>query len=215
MTAGKRRGERGRGGRQKQALHHRAAAPYLDFVWSMVLFEPGVVELPFVLDGLLELPLVPLIDELPLLEPEVPGVVVLLDELGLVGSVVVDEELVEDGGVVVAEGVDVVLLVPDLFRSQPVTAAVATASTATRGMSLFMTSPFACVVGKAIPRGAELLCFRDRRMQDACQAACVSGSAAAARGANAVFSGGAGNHSAAWGEKATDPGARASPPKKS
>jgi hypothetical protein len=64
------------------------------------------------------------------------GVVVveLLDvELGVLGVTSVVDEVVED-----VEGVAVELL----LRSQPVTAAVATASTATRGMSLFMTSPF-------------------------------------------------------------------------
>lgn len=65
-------------------------------------------------------------------------------ELGVLGVVVVSVVVeVLDEGVV-----DVVLL----LRSQPVTAAVATASTATRGMSLFMTSPFrnGCDVGRSL-----------------------------------------------------------------
>ncbi len=144
MTTGRQRCERERGGRQQDALHCGAPIPHLVFVGSVLLLGSCVVEL--LLDGLLEepdwsleLPVVPevepLIDEL----PEVPGVA-LLEELGLVGSVAVDEELGEDG-VVVADGVDDRVLVSDLLRSQPATAAVATASTATRGMSLFMTSP--------------------------------------------------------------------------
>ena len=73
-------------------------------------------------------------------------------------------------GLAVAWGV---LLVPDLLRSQPVTAAVATASTATKGMSLFMTSPFR-VRSWGVRRslaGPRLLCFNEPRMHDACQAA--------------------------------------------
>jgi hypothetical protein len=93
-----------------------------------------------------------LMEELPLIEPD--GVALLLvelgdevelgvevelldEELGVLGVTSVVDEVVED-----VEGVVVELL----LRSQPVTAAVATASTATRGMSLFMTSPFRNVV---------------------------------------------------------------------
>jgi hypothetical protein len=90
---------------------------------------------------------------LPLIElDELGGVaLLLLEELGgvmlVVVSVVLELEVGDDGVALVEDGVVVVvvvLLVPDLFRSQPVTAAVATASTATKGMSLFMTSPFEC-----------------------------------------------------------------------
>jgi len=99
--------------------------------------------------GVLEEPL--LIEALPLTEPD--GVMLLLElgvveelleaELGVLGVTSVVDEVVEEDGVV-----DVVLL----LRSQPVTAAVATASTATRGMSLFMTSPFrnGCDVGRSL-----------------------------------------------------------------
>lgn len=112
--------------------------------------EDGLLELEALPEGSVELPDEPevaplLIEALPLAEPESPGVVLLLlEELGGVdmSEEVAEEELGEEG-VVVAVGLDdVLLLVPDLLRSQPVTAAVATASTATRGMSLFMTSPF-------------------------------------------------------------------------
>jgi hypothetical protein len=114
--------------------------------------EPDVPELEEPLEGSVD-PLVPevdplgppLIDALPLAEPEAPGVALLVAEPGVV-SVELLEELGEDGvELVVAEGLVEVLLAPVLLRSQPVTAAVATASTATRGMSLFMTSPFDCV----------------------------------------------------------------------
>jgi hypothetical protein len=98
-------------------------------------------------DGELELVSEPL--ALPLIELEELGGVelLLLEELGVVlvvVSVVLELELGEDGVTLVEDGVVVVvvLLVPVLLRSQPVTAAVATASTATKGMSLFMTSPF-------------------------------------------------------------------------
>ena len=100
-------------------------------------------------DGELELP--ELVSEplaLPLIELEELGgmELLLLDEPGVV-AVVVSVELLElgvDGVALLDDGVVVVvvLLVPVLLRSQPVTAAVATASTATKGMSLFMTSPF-------------------------------------------------------------------------
>jgi hypothetical protein len=135
----------------------------LDFVLSVLLLElddgvlpDSLLELELeapeggfdVLEGSVEVELpevAPLfIDALPLAEPDMPGAALLLEaEPGVVVSVdVAAEELGEDG-VVVAVGLDdVLLLVPDLLRSQPVTAAVATASTATRGMSLFMTSPF-------------------------------------------------------------------------
>jgi hypothetical protein len=135
----------------------------LDFVLSVLLLElddgvlpDSLLELELeapeggfdVLEGSVEVELPevsPLfIDARPLAEPDMPGVALLLEaEPGVVVSVdVAAEELGEDG-VVVAVGLDdVLLLVPDLLRSQPVTAAVATASTATRGMSLFMTSPF-------------------------------------------------------------------------
>jgi hypothetical protein len=131
---------------------------------GLVLDEPDVPDAPEAPDWSLEplVPALPLIDELPLADPAAPGVVLLLlEELGLVVSVEEDDELGEDGVVVVvADGV-VVLLVPDLLRSQPVTAAVATASTATRGMSLFMTSPFRVRfggVGRSLA-GPRLLCF--------------------------------------------------------
>ena len=108
-----------------------------------MLVPDGSLEplVPAVLPDPVEEPLVPpLIEALPLVEPEAPGVALLLDEPGVV-SVELLVELGEDGvELVVAEGLADVLLV--LLRSQPVTAAVATASTATRGMSLFMTSPF-------------------------------------------------------------------------
>ncbi|HET7547821.1 MAG TPA: hypothetical protein VFJ86_08635 [Usitatibacter sp.] len=135
----------------------------MDFVLSVLLLElddgvlpDSLLELELeapeggfdVLEGSVEVELpevAPLfIDALPLAEPDMPGAALLLEaEPGVVVSVdVAAEELGEDG-VVVAVGLDdVLLLVPDLLRSQPVTAAVATASTATRGMSLFMTSPF-------------------------------------------------------------------------
>ncbi len=122
---------------------------------SVLPVELGGVE-ELLLDGLLdwslepEVPEVapPLIEELLLLEPAAGGVVLLLDELGLVVSMEEEEDELGEDGVVVADGVDeVLLLVPDLVRSQPVTAAVATASTATRGMSLFMNSPFECGCG--------------------------------------------------------------------
>jgi len=114
-------------------------------------------------DGELELP--ELVSEplaLPLIELEELGgmELLLLDEPGVV-AVVVSVELLElgvDGVALLDDGVVVVvvLLVPVLLRSQPVTAAVATASTATKGMSLFMTSPFECgLVGvRRFPLGA-------------------------------------------------------------
>ncbi|HXS53128.1 MAG TPA: hypothetical protein VN782_11400 [Usitatibacter sp.] len=139
-----------------------------------LLDEPDVPEAPEAPDWSLEplVPALPLMDELPLVEPAAPGVVLLLEELGLVVSVEEDDELGEDGIVlVVADGV-AVLLVPDLLRSQPVTAAVATASTATKGMSLFMTSPFRVRLWgvRRSLAGPRLLCFNEPRMQDACQA---------------------------------------------
>ena len=139
---------------------------------GLPLDEPDAPEAP---DWSLEplVPALPLIDELPLVDPAAPGVVLLLlEELGLVVSVEEADELGEDGVVVVvADGV-VVLLVPDLLRSQPVTAAVATASTATRGMSLFMTSPFRVRFGgvRRSLAGPRLLCFDEPPMHDACQA---------------------------------------------
>ena len=119
----------------------------------VVLDEPGIEEL-LDDDGVLELlelvsPLALPLMELELEEPggmellllEDPGVVVVVVSVELVLELGDDGvALVEDGDVVVV----VVLLVPVLLRSQPVTAAVATASTATKGMSLFMTSPFEC-----------------------------------------------------------------------
>jgi hypothetical protein len=88
---------------------------------------------------------------LPLIELEELGGValLLLEDPGvvlLVVSVALELELGDDGMLLVEDGdvADVLLLVPDLLRSQPVTAAVATARTATNGMSLFMTSPFEC-----------------------------------------------------------------------
>ena len=101
-----------------------------------------------------ELELLELVSEplaLPLMELEELGgmELLLLDEPGVVVVVVSVELVLElgvDGVTLVVDGVVVVvvLLVPVLLRSQPVTAAVATASTATKGMSLFMTSPFEC-----------------------------------------------------------------------
>jgi hypothetical protein len=93
----------------------------LDGVVVVELSDGGVAD---------ELPLIELLLEGVVLLVE-PGVDVLLDEeLGVLMSVV-DEVVDEDEGVVEVEL---------LLRSQPVTAAVATASTATRGMSLFMNS---------------------------------------------------------------------------
>ena len=126
----------------------------------VVLDELGIEEL-LDDDGVLldeddgELELLELVSEplaLPLMELEELGGVelLLLEELGVVlvvvVSVVLELELGEDGVALIEDGVVVVvvLLVPVLLRSQPVTAAVATASTATRGISLFMTSPFEC-----------------------------------------------------------------------
>jgi len=141
-------------------LHHVQEPDFFGLVLSLGLLfaEPGVgeldelgiEELELLLDGE-EAPLVlvselepPLIEALPLTEPEVLGVVLALEEeLGVVVSVALLEDV--DGVLLVVAGdvVEVVLvLVPALLRSQPVTAAVATARTATRGMSLFMTSPF-------------------------------------------------------------------------
>ena len=105
--------------------------------------------------GMLEEP--ELIEELSVVEPD--GVMLLVElvelgvevelldvELGVLGVTSVVDEVVED-----VEGVAVELL----LRSQPVTAAVATASTATRGMSLFMTSPFRNGLWcRTIPHGA-------------------------------------------------------------
>jgi len=111
--------------------------------------DGGVEELEALLEGSVEVELpevAPLfIVALPLADPDMPGAVLLLEaEPGVVVSVELAEEELGEDGVVVAVGLDdvLLLLVPDLLRSQPVTAAVATASTATRGMSLFMTSPF-------------------------------------------------------------------------
>ncbi len=109
-----------------------------------------VVELS---DGVLLEELIDELDDGVVLEVELGVEVELLDEeLGVLGvTSVVDDVVEEDDGVV-----DVVLL----LRSQPVTAAVATASTATRGMSLFMTSPFrnGCDVGRSLtgPVGAAI-----------------------------------------------------------
>jgi hypothetical protein len=131
--------------------------------------EPLVPELEEPLEGSVELPVpevdpvvLPLIDALPLVEPEAPGVALLVAEPGVV-SVELLEELGEDGvELVVAEGLVDVLLAPVLLRSQPVTAAVATASTATRGMSLFMTSPFDCGCGiGTIPSRGRVLRFNE------------------------------------------------------
>ncbi len=90
---------------------------------------------------------------LPLIEPDVPEVLggvelLLVLVLGLELSVELEllEELGVDGMVLLVEDGEVaevlLLSVPVLLRSQPVTAAVAKASTATRGMNLFMASPF-------------------------------------------------------------------------
>jgi len=118
--------------------------------------EDGMLELLELLSDPLALPLMEL--------EELGGVELLLDELGdvevVVSVVLLVVELGEDGVALVVDGVVVVvvLLVPVLLRSQPVTAAVATASTATKGMSLFMTSPFrnGCDVGRSLtgPGGA-------------------------------------------------------------
>jgi hypothetical protein len=121
----------------------------------VVLDELGIEELSDDAGGVLALLELSEPVALPLMElDELGGVeLLLLEELGgvmlLVLSVVLvlELELGDDGVALVEDGVVVVvvvLLVPDLFRSQPVTATVATASTATRGMSLFMTSPFEC-----------------------------------------------------------------------
>jgi hypothetical protein len=133
------------------------------------------------------------IDALPLAEPDMPGAALLLEaEPGVVVSVdVAAEELGEDG-VVVAVGLDdVLLLVPDLLRSQPVTAAVATASTATRGMSLFMTSPFDCGCRGDVtnPRGPGLLRSNPTRMHEACQRRFPSENAHGKPKCEAIFSG--------------------------
>jgi hypothetical protein len=119
----------------------------------VVLDELGIEELSDDAGGVLELLELSEPLALPLIElDELGGVaLLLLEELGgvmlVVVSVVLELELGDDGVALVEDGVVVVvvvLLVPVLLRSQPVTAAVATASTATKGMSLFMTSPFEC-----------------------------------------------------------------------
>jgi hypothetical protein len=119
----------------------------------VVLDELGIEELSDDAGGVLALLELSEPVGLPLIElDELGGVaLLLLEELGgvvlVVMSVVLELELGDDGVALVEDGVVVVvvvLLVPDLLRSQPVTAAVATASTATKGMSLFMTSPFEC-----------------------------------------------------------------------
>jgi len=124
--------------------------------------EDGMLELLELLSDPLALPLMEL--------EELGGVELLLDELGdvevVVSVVLLVVELGEDGVALVVDGVVVVvvLLVPVLLRSQPVTAAVATASTATKGMSLFMTSPFECGWWgcQTIPsRGARRLGFNE------------------------------------------------------
>ena len=138
-----------------------------------LLVEPDGVELlPDVepvpeLLGEVELPLVPLpMVALPLAEPETepdaPGVVELADgdvvsveELVVLDGVVVDDgvvdEVVDDGVVVV---VLVVELVPvDLSRSQPVTAAEASARAATRGRIFFMVAPIRTGFGTYIWKG--------------------------------------------------------------
>jgi len=149
---------------------------------ELLLAEPGVGE---VLDEELELGIeelellldegdveelvsepVPLMEALPLTEPDAPGVVELL--LAELGGVVVSVELVDvelDGMLLVVAGVvaEVLLLLVPLLRSQPVTAAVATASTATRGMSLFMTSPFEFEMSDDPSRGPGLPRFNEDR----------------------------------------------------
>ena len=118
---------------------------------GMVEEDDGIVEVDEELDelgvdvsagGVLEELLMDELDDpdgvtLVSLELGVEVVELLDEELGVLGVTSVVDEVVED-----VEGVAVELL----LRSQPVTAAVATASTATRGMSLFMTSPFRTVV---------------------------------------------------------------------
>jgi hypothetical protein len=153
--------------------------------------EPPVPAAPDVLPEV-ESVAPPLMEALPLVDPDAPGVValLLLEEPGVVVSIEDEEELGEDG-VVVAVGLDVVLLVPDLLRSQPVTAAVATASTATRGMSLFMTSPFDCGYRGDVtnPRGPGLLRSNPTRMHEACQRRFPSENACGEPSREAIFSG--------------------------
>ena len=132
--------------------------------------ELGIEELELLLDEgdveeLVSEP-VPLMEALPLTEPDAPGVVELL--LAELGGVVVSVELVDvelDGMLLVVAGVvaEVLLLLVPLLRSQPVTAAVATASTATRGMSLFMTSPFEFEMSDDPSRGPGLPRFNEDR----------------------------------------------------
>jgi hypothetical protein len=138
---------------------------------GIVLLELGVLELELLLDGVLEEPL--LIEALPLTEPDGVALVVELGVAELDVSVPVElDELDEAGGVlgvtsVVVELEEVlgVVLAPVLLRSQPVTAAVATARTATRGMSLFMTSPFqcGCRVGRSLTGPEVRFISRDTR----------------------------------------------------
>jgi hypothetical protein len=127
------------------------------------LDEGGVLE---VSDGVVDDE--PLIDELELVGDVVVelGVEVELDdELGVLGVTSVVDEVVDED-----EGVAVVLL----LRSQPVTAAVATASTATRGMSLFMTSPIrnGCDVGRSLTGPGGRCVQRPMTTHNACQ--CLS-----------------------------------------
>jgi hypothetical protein len=134
----------------------------------------------------------PLMDALPLVDPDAPGAValLLLEEPGVVVSIEVDEEELGEDGVVVAVGLDEVLvLVSDLLRSQPVTAAVATASTATRGMSLFMTSPFDCGCGGCDEpfAGPGRLRSIAMHMHDACQRGFPSGNACGSDRARRLF----------------------------
>lgn len=169
LAAGRRRrGEREGGDRKEDALHGVTRA-HCFFVVSVVvvsvvlLEELGIEELldddGVLLDDEDDGELALLSEALPLIELEELGVMeLLLDELGVAGVVVSVALELEDGVALVVAGVVVVVvvLVPVLLRSQPVTAAVATASTATRGMSLFMTSPFECgLVGvRRFPLGA-------------------------------------------------------------
>ena len=112
-------------------------------------------------------------DELLLIELLSEGVVLLVElgveevldvELGVLMSVV--DEVVDE-----EEGVDVVAL---LLRSQPATAAEARARAATRGMSLFMTSPIrnGCDVGRSLTGPGGRCVQRPMTTHNACQ--CLS-----------------------------------------
>jgi hypothetical protein len=117
-----------------------------------------------------------------LIEEELPDgvVVVVVVELGVDMSLV---ELVLDEvlGVVVLGVTSVVELLVEgvvlalLLRSQPATAAEARASAATRGMSLFMTSPFrtGCSVGRSLTGPYGRCVQRSYTTHNACQQPCL------------------------------------------